>query len=380
MQNSLIIVRYHFRSLIHCERNQKMNIKHRILFLLIIFLSFNISATLEDRLSTSWLLKNLDVYSFQDFQDFLGPNEFNPNQIKLHLDLITKNGLLVASGTERSFIALTLCQKCTGLVGVDINPRVKAYNDFNTLLLRLSKNRQDYLSLRAVDSARQGKNIEIDKMVIMIKEKIITDTEIKGTLKDYYLSNIDNFAKIFYEAQLHSQMFVFIDSPNNQLFKEANYLYEDELFNRLQKFAKNGDMVFTIADINNLNFLNKEQIVAIDTSNIYQYVPLNYENDPKLTNDKVRVIWVKGQQRKTEFYSYIPILKKDEDDKLINYYSELIINWYKEKVDQQLTPALLKMQISEQLASEKNTDVAPQNSSAHHVLKILKKIFSMLQT
>jgi hypothetical protein len=107
-------------------------------------LSNKVLATLEEKLNNLWYMERLDVDAIIPFKDYLVPNELNPYLVKLHFDLLDEAGLLVSTGTERSFIDLALCEKCTGLVGVDINPRVKAYNDFNTLLLRLSENRKDY--------------------------------------------------------------------------------------------------------------------------------------------------------------------------------------------------------------------------------------------
>jgi len=83
----------------------------------------------------------LDIHQVVNFADYRYPNEGNITEYR-SLFQMQQPGLLVSTGTERSFFALieTVLASpqgyCKGLVIRDINPKVKAYTDFNVLLLR----------------------------------------------------------------------------------------------------------------------------------------------------------------------------------------------------------------------------------------------------
>jgi len=289
----------------------KLIIKSAYIF--VTLFSFNLSSShIEKRLSEQWMINNLDVYSFKDFADYLVPNENNAYDIKEHFDILTKEGLLVSTGTERSFIDLSLCEKCTGLVGVDINPRTKAYNDFNTLLLKLSKNRKDYLSLRKADYVENSKSLNYQNVLNKIRIRLGKNNNISKKIKKYYFSNIDNFAKIFFSVQPEI-LKLFLNS-NNYSFDKVNYLLNDNLFTKIQHKAKNGSVIFVVNNINNLNFLDNEKISVLDTSNICDYTPLLFENNLKITKEKARVIWTDLYGLKgISYYSYIPTEKSSSE-------------------------------------------------------------------
>lgn len=347
------------------------------IFLFLIFSAFCSFATLEDRLSDKWLIKSLDVDSFKDFEDYLHPNELNPFLIKKHFDLLTNDGLPVATGTERSFIALALCQKCTGLVAVDINPRVKAYNDFNTLLLRISKDREDYLSLRAVNSIIEN-NFDYTNTVVRIKERVVADDKLDDRLKDYYINNFDNFARIFFNTQNNCDLLPLIDIDKKNkytqyyypysYFVHANYLYDDELFLYISKLVKEKSIISTVGNINELGFLNNENIIAIDTSNICDYLPLTYESDPKIVNDKVRIIWVADQQLNNSFYSYIPRLKNDE---MVRKFDQYVAAFEKHS-GATIAPDTINTIL--RITKSSDTDKAPINSSQFHRMMLMKQV------
>jgi hypothetical protein len=283
-------------------------------------LALNGAATLEERLADQWS-KSPDIAS-NIFNDFIAPNELHPFNIKKHLDLLTEEGLLVSTGTERSLIAFALCKKCTGLVGVDINPKVKGFNDFNTLLLRISKDRKEYLEFRLIsrilahyDSSIPSANESIDDIIDRIENRLIDEESISELAKKYYVDNFDKLAKIFFTYQENDRAFLeFFDAEKYKgngagggYFENANYLYNDELFFRLQKAAKDGSMIFTVNSINDLKFLIKEKIVAIDASNIHDYIKLDLESDAKIIDERARIIWVHNATLTNEEYrSYIP--------------------------------------------------------------------------
>jgi hypothetical protein len=96
----------------------------------------------------------IDLDQWCSFYDFLEPNEGNPQKLIPHLQEISKKGVVVSTGTERSFFFLLFLVKllanknlCEGLIIKDINPKVKAYVDFNVLLLRITKTVEEYREL-----------------------------------------------------------------------------------------------------------------------------------------------------------------------------------------------------------------------------------------
>ena len=108
------------------------------------------NAQAEPRLDLVLQTQALNLFHVpdKDVLQFLEPNERIPVNVRPHL-LKMQRGLIVSVGTERSFFDLLLSDPnlCTGLVVRDVNPRVKAYVDFNTLLLTIATSRLDYRAL-----------------------------------------------------------------------------------------------------------------------------------------------------------------------------------------------------------------------------------------
>lgn len=259
--------------------------------------------------------------------EFLIPNETDPIKLLPHLIHPDNkySGRLFVAGTERGWTILALCERCTGLIGVDINPRVKAYNDFNLLLFTLSADRQDYLKLRAVEEIVQAHKNRYPPGFVVRKYHIPNDlaeegaaldyfpdliTEIKERLersgldedmKKYYRRNFDAMAEIFFSIQLQGRELIFIDKDfgagNNggPYFKEANYLFDDTLFNNIKAFASRGEIIFTTGSIIDFQEFQDEEFLTIDISNIpdYHEVRLAYSEIPQIVNQNVRVIWTR---------------------------------------------------------------------------------------
>ena len=89
---------------------------------------------------------DVNITTFTDF--FLTPSETVGTDLAPHIQKM-EQGLIVSVGTERSFFDLALADqsRCEGLVVRDINPKVKAYVDFNVLLFRIANSRKDYCLL-----------------------------------------------------------------------------------------------------------------------------------------------------------------------------------------------------------------------------------------
>lgn len=139
----------------------------------------------------------LDIHKPIAFDNYLTPNEGNPQNIHPLLQEI-KPGFLVSTGTERSFFNLLFInhQNCRGLIVRDINPKVKAYVDFNVLLLKTSKTCEEYhfLSiLEAIDWSQSDKfdkiTTETNKRIEIIRQKILT-SRMNPAEERYYLRNL----------------------------------------------------------------------------------------------------------------------------------------------------------------------------------------------
>ena len=195
------------------------------------------------------------------FGDFLQPNEMFPQYVKPHLALMD-DGLIVSTGTERSFFDLSLSDenKCTGLVIRDINPRVKAYTDFLILLLRISKSRKEFIDLSELNGSKK-------ETLKLIKSRIVF-SNMPQILKEYYLINLEDFSSLYWDEQKRG--FAFSDKDT-----EFDYWDKDEPFEKLRRYAQKGKIISTIGDINDLNFLANHKIAIVDTSNIAGYTPLH---------------------------------------------------------------------------------------------------------
>ncbi len=241
-------------------------------------------------------------------KEYLSPNERAPDQVKGHLDLMDR-GLIVSTGTERSFYDLILSpeDRCTGLVTRDINPKVKAYNDFLILLLRVSSSREDFCKL-AAGPFNEEKRAEILRR--------LTEVNMPHEMRGYYVKNFDHFANIYYPVE--HRILSSHDGFGAVEAKKVDYWSDDICFNKLKSYADAGKIVSTIGDIGDLQFINGHSISIVDTSNIGDYfaVDVNCDSYP-------RIIW-NAQFREfhgfSRYRSYVhePLIpeQKDEMDEL----------------------------------------------------------------
>ncbi len=246
-----------------------------------IFLNKRVSST-APRVHGSSLESNLeehvlcpvDIKADCGFRDYLSPNEWNPEGIEEHLKMAEK-GIIVSTGTERSFFDLVFCaaEKCEGLVVRDINPRVKAYVDFNTLLLRISDTREEYLRFTKPlkeSEAFKGRIEEITKKMAQVS--------LPAKINQYYLAHLEDFAHIYLRV---ASSYCWKNGSEAEHFMKGRYDLDDGIFAKVQKYAREGNIVSTIGPINDLKFLKHQKISVVDTSNInsYSFIDLQGEGD-----------------------------------------------------------------------------------------------------
>lgn len=296
--------------------------------------------SLEVRFS-SLALQRADVKAKLDFKDYLSPNEGTPTAIKPHLDLIEERGVIVAAGTERIFFDLVLCDpdKCDGLIGRDINPRVKAYIDFNVMLLRISKDRKEYADLS--DNCCDSK----------IKEKLIANKDnMPPEIFEYYMTNFEDYANVYFGVEK-----TWRTSP---YYKDVNYYTEDRFFEILQSYAKRGMIISTIGDINDLTIIQDQKIAAVDVSNISDYVFLNIKGG---NNFHPIVIWTNlGIDYATTNYfsitNYTPL--PEDKEKEINSLLDDISSSIRSQIDGTTYSSIKKIKFNN-LLSRFGFDITP---------------------
>ena len=253
-------------------------------------------------------IQEIEVKGFSVFDEYLSPNEGHPEGIEKHLKLAEK-GLHVCTGTERSFFHL-LCadsNKCQGVIIRDINPQVKAYVDFNLMLIRISNTREKYNLWSSMISNYEQFQETICAIIHQIK-----DADLPQKIQEYYLKNARVFGEIYQKTDKSWRM--------NPLFEKVNYCLHDHLFQKIKSYAMEGNIISTVGKINDLLFLKSYNVSVVDTSNIsdYSMIDLNAEE-----NFHPRVIWTRLRNPRntdspiciqTKYYSY-PHQPLDRDER-----------------------------------------------------------------
>ena len=88
----------------------------------------------------------IDLTQQPDFRSYLKPNERAPINMLRHLEEMDQELIVAKAGTERGLFTLLLSHASRNVLEFLIT-KVKAYNDLNILLLRIAKNRKEYLRL-----------------------------------------------------------------------------------------------------------------------------------------------------------------------------------------------------------------------------------------
>jgi hypothetical protein len=232
------------------------------------------------------------------FDPYLNPNEFTLEDLRDLLKTLPHPSipsLISAVGTERFLFLLLLADKefpCAGAVSRDCNPKVKAYLDFVILLIRLSKNREEFVSLANVP---QNKEYQINQL-----SKKITESEIPREMKDYYLKNLETCASIYYGARQDCER----DWTQDPRCECVNYWKHDDLFNKLKQFADSGSLVTTTGSINDLSLLQNNATPPfwlVDTSNVQYYCAVDLQGSSRF---QPHVIWTVLYPTKTTYHQY----------------------------------------------------------------------------
>lgn len=213
----------------------------------------------------------IDLNKKPDFAAYLSPNEGGACAMRPHLP--KTRGIDVVTGTERAFFLLALRgPESEGLVVRDFHPYVKAYVDFNTLLLRIARDREHYVQLSTLPPNMEVGSLKYDWKIDEIRA-LVERASIPPEMKQYYLDHLKDFAKIYFGVAEDPDS----NWRNKSVFDGVKYYENDALFYRLQQYARSGNIIATVGNMNDLRFLDQRNIATLDISNIPDYFVLNIQ-------------------------------------------------------------------------------------------------------
>jgi hypothetical protein len=259
---------------------------------------------------------DVDIHAKINFNDYLAPNELGVVDAAVFYQM-RRAGILVSTGTERTFFGLALTRLapfarliCEGLVVRDINPRVKAYNDFNVLLLRIAESMEDYAFLS--EPGPENKEAVMSKIV-----ERLDIAAMPPHVKAYYQRNLANISAVYFNVARNWR-------------NQTNFLYYHKdlhHFDTLQSYARAGNIVTSIGKINDLHFLANRIVRIVDISNIWDYSVIDLQNGNSDFSPTVIWTWLTSGNP-TNYYSYQHVWLASEDRmKLELLFTKVLSSW-----------------------------------------------------
>lgn len=190
---------------------------------------------------------------------FVAPNEFYPARSIEPLNKI-QEGVLISVGTERALMTAILNKKITSILQVDFDKRVVRYNRVNLELLKLSRDREDYMYLRM--------NADVTEWIR------------RANAAGHSIGFTENFS--WWRDALGDPTFLGFHTNwsekalENPPFLGAHYLYDDKAFAYIKKFAIENRIRVQQGDLSNFVEMQKliehikGPIAVIDISNAWQ--------------------------------------------------------------------------------------------------------------
>ena len=280
--------------------------------------------SLESRLGDSCLPKD-DILKhpnpFITYNDFIEPNEIFPESVVQSLNQITTPGVIVSVGTHRSLFDLMLCdpEKCTGLVIVDINPRIKAFMDFLILLLKISDSMEEFAEL----SKPTGK-AKLQEKLDIIRQKTVSSPFVTEKLRRYYLQHLDRHGAFYFSQSQYWRT----GNSRIECFAAVQYDKNPQQFERLQRKAREGNIVVHEGSINDLTFLGDIPIAAIDTSNVSSYIPLDIKITTHISQPIVITTVGTGQFPTVYRAECLPMPMSDKDKDELKKLLQLLSRFF----------------------------------------------------
>lgn len=252
---------------------------------------------------TFFVLANINVYATLRCEDLVfdsrlksdqvndfnfamtGPGFIVPNEHHLgkHSEVFAglSEGIYLTVGSERGLMSSGLAKgKIKALIQVDLDPKIVVFNRVNRALLAISKDREEYLSLRL-----SGSHADWVRKLERQNDVSIEDRET--------LLNVKNWQWWNEKVQSISSWNAFHQNPKlneDQSFVNANYLFDDVLFKHVSNLAKNRRIIIVLDSLGSDSFKKRVdgivealnlKISAIDMSNAWQEGYLGHENTIK---------------------------------------------------------------------------------------------------
>ena len=159
-------------------------------------------------------------------------------------------GAYVSVGFERSFVGAAITPGADHLVILDVGQNIINYSRYNAGLLALARDRADYLHLRL-----KATNEEIAQRIEAKKAELPSD---------YAEALLDPTTSSHFHLSVRStgssQKFSVLQEPppasGDFAYKDANYLYDDKLFAKLQGLAQKGRITALHCDLADKDAVN----------------------------------------------------------------------------------------------------------------------------
>ncbi len=229
---------------------------------------------------------SLDIEN-NPYHIYLSPNETYPERMASHLKSVP-HGYTIGTGAERNFFTLALADpaKTQGVVIVDLNHCIKAYNDFLVLLLAISETKEAFQQLSEPISEQQIESVPqlikrkwpsnepiydfnkknclpFGKRVEQIREKLAIGS-LPDRIKKYYEKNLESCAKVYFSPRNYWR------NNTTGAFEGVGYHQNDLQFKQLHHYALSGNIVSVIGNFEDLGtkIPTSLPIGLLDVSNI----------------------------------------------------------------------------------------------------------------
>jgi len=180
-------------------------------------------------------------------------------------------GVYVSVGTERGWIGAAL-SKASHLLLVDYDAMAVRYNQVNVAMIKMAKNRKEYLKFRLTLSGFEDfasrlfkvpTNIDFD-----LARQSLSSQEEKERIGAFFLGQEDLNLPLRLVSEHHA-------------FYNSNYLYNDEMFEHLKKMVDAGRVQAQQLDLTDqkaVSMLVDEikkthlQVAVLDLSNVFEHL------------------------------------------------------------------------------------------------------------
>ncbi len=240
-------------------------------------------ACLSSLRRTHWIDTHFD--GMPNGGSFVVPNERNTRQLAQLITEPIHGGLYLTVGTERGLIGACI-HKSSGLIWVDRNPQVVAYNYFVRALIAISNDRKDFLKLR------------LEASMSSIQERALNWLHKHPSQTDLIYPLFSNKFYPWWETMVrkNSQWDGFDRklTPSSD-FGDNHYLQDDQKFLWIQNLIREGNTFILPSDL--MDQLAIKEILAeatqktqtilrlVDLSNSWENGYLGHEKTVTLLNN-----------------------------------------------------------------------------------------------